>query len=471
MTRHTCKTSAFTIIELIVAMVITALLMTLIFQLFQTTQHAVNVGMKTGEMLVESETLGTQLDKDATAMRGPDSTGGGGFLVIAQKLLYVDSNTNGTWDSGEGLRFHKPNGEEVIEPVRSDQLIFIRNASSGRKIHALTPKQSSQLDTDIQADYARVWYGHLIRTHSDGATTDTLSDGNAPNAFANGLVLGRQALLLADKADSSSNFTPASDIHAADATWAAAVNNSGTTISSPQLYESLTDVADQTLTNGADGILDDAGYTDDGSFDYPDDVYAYTVPANRPWVNTNPNTSDSTIEENYEAWRLAQMHMNQASNVSDFIVEFAGDYSPIDNKIDKDSDGNIKWYTASSFANASGSDSSKPVTYDGSAVVTGTAPNTAYYEDQTSTPLPPSTADAVFIFRDDDDQPFSSGSSPAVNSKWPYLIRIRYRMHDVEGQVQSTVLDNNGTPSDATDDTWKPVVGQWFEHVIAVQRP
>ena len=63
----------------------------------------------------------------------------------------------------------------------------------------------------------------------------------------------------------------------------------------------------------------------------------------------------------------------------------------------------------------------------------------------------------------------SSGNTPThkatttprrspTNSTWPYLIRIRYRLHDSRGSLQSNLNGNT-------------VLGKWFEQIIKVNRP
>ena len=468
-------TPAFTIFEMLVAISITVLMLVLINQLFRDTQRAVSVGIKTGEMLVESETIGDQLQRDADDMHGPGGSTDAGFLVIVNRTI-GDDNKDGVYTAADdtGVPFKWPGGEERRDVVRSDQLIFITQRSGGDRFHAITPKTIEQLDTNISALNTRVWYGHAIRTLPDGThnTADTLGDGIEPNLYANRWVLARHSTLLPVDGSPDSNFdttaTP-THIHAARAEWNEAITPNIGPTGSPKLFHGLTDVANQVLSGNSNAVIETIA-----TAGYPAGTYPYAIPGNRPWVNPSPNTNDESAEENFVSHRVAQMHTGLANNVSDFIVEFAGDYSdgaggPPDGEIDKDDQGTadpsddvIKWYTHDAFANT-GSDDTRPVTYAGSVVdntTSGSDPNLSYYE----TGSLPATADAAFVWRHDDDD--------SSNSRWPYLIRIRYRMHDDTGRVRSTRMEDDGnTPGDTSDDQWESISGRWFEHIIPVARP
>ncbi|MEO0476364.1 MAG: hypothetical protein AAF085_10420, partial [Planctomycetota bacterium] len=91
-------------------------------------------------------------------------------------------------------------------------------------------------------------------------------------------------------------------------------------------------------------------------------------------------------------------------------------------------------------------------------------------------PLAINTANQnAFVFRVDDNTPFTDTTSPV--SSWPYLIRIRYRLHDTRGRLTSNYnpalfddLDNNGDGN--TDEVNEDQIsGRWFERIINVPRP
>ena len=91
----------------------------------------------------------------------------------------------------------------------------------------------------------------------------------------------------------------------------------------------------------------------------------------------------------------------------------------------------------------------------------------------------------ALTWRHDDGAAFA-GDGVSANSKWPYLIRIRYRLHDPRGKVTSSVwggrdgkdndgdglVDNNdNSPAAGDEDRYFPMSGRWFEVIVPVNRP
>ncbi|MCG8508996.1 MAG: hypothetical protein MI741_07180, partial [Rhodospirillales bacterium] len=59
----------------------------------------------------------------------------------------------------------------------------------------------------------------------------------------------------------------------------------------------------------------------------------------------------------------------------------------------------------------------------------------------------------------------------AQPSFWPYLIRVRYRIHDTRGEIGSGG-ENTGTGVTVENVRTKWVTtGMWFEHILPVNRP
>jgi prepilin-type N-terminal cleavage/methylation domain-containing protein len=471
--------AGFTLVEMMVAIGITALLMLMVNQLFFHTTRAISLGIKTGQVLVESEVIGNQLERDAAAMLGPQDAPAG-FLVIVNKQY-------------DNVEMTLPDGRPIYQNVRSDQLVFIvKDLTTNKRYQALTPQNDTTLGTQVSSPEARIWYGHVFKTDTDGtfSPTDDLGQSTA-NRLAHNWVLGRQQLLLVDPGDASSNLVSSSDTHADSAQWDALIQNAptGSPYSSVQLFHGLTDVALQALTDGSNGVLDQIG----AAASYPAECYLYAVPEQRLLVNPAPKIND------FAAWKVAQTHSILTTNISDFIVEFAGDYTDetgtpgSDGKIDVDpTTKDVIWY--SHFSNdpsAGGIPGLPKVVQPNSSYFPGSPPN-AYYETSSL----PSTADAVFVWRHDDSDSFTTNPP---GSRWPYLIRIRYRVHDAEGRLHSTdparlddenndstggtddpeesiyrwdLVDNDGdgTP-DEDDEAQLPYPGRWFEHIIPVSRP
>lgn len=474
--------AGFTLVEMMVAIGITAILMLMVNQLFFHTTRAVSLGIKTGEALVESEVIGNQLERDAAAMLGPDSTSGNpaGFLVIVNKQY-------------NNVEMTLPDGRPIYQNVRSDQLVFIAKDPQNRPYQALTPQNDTTLGTQVNSPYARIWYGHVFKTEVDGdfSLADDLGQ-SAANRLAHNWILGRQQLLLVNPADASSNLVSGSDTYANNARWDAPIQNplpgypsSSSSWNSVYLFHGMTNVARQALFDGSGGVLDQIG----AAASYPAECYLYAVPEQRLLVNPAPKIND------FAAWKVAQTHSILTTNISDFIVEFAGDYTDetgtpgSDGKIDVDpTTKDVIWYSHFSNDPSAGGIPGLPrVVQPNSNYFSGSSPNQAYYEDTSI----PSTADAVFVWRHDDGDP--------ANSKWPYLIRIRYRVHDAQGRLHSTDparldgFDNDsvngvddpresvyrwdGVDNDADgeldeeDEARLLYPGRWFEHIIPVSRP
>ncbi len=490
---HHESSGAFTLIELLVATVITLLLLFLIDQVFYNTVNAVGQGAALNDIIAASRSINEQLERDSQAMVGPHSgtegmlpTETGGVLVILQREI-------------PNAPYILPDGSEGTRSVRSDQLMFIRerrapftkDPHSRRNTFPICPSAESTFTSpDISeetAPYIRVWYGHVLRTDPDGTdpddapgSVDTVTANGAlgqagPNRLANNWVLGRQALFLG---------TTSSTIHVKGAWYnvGGATDMSG--YSTPAaairyLFMGLTDYAlfalDGDTTNGAmvGGIeptsspptntsrrlwstfASPVGSSDSDQYtEYRNRAYDYTYGKKR--LRVNPNPSGNT----YDAWQIAQMHPYFMANVSDFIVEFAGDYfktdgqdSPGDKKLDWIDGGNIRWLTHDGFKNEehAPADATQPFTYPPPV---GTLPY-----DTNPSALP--HADAAFVFRHDDYK-------PGELNLWPYLIRIRYRVHDPRSKFRRYVgqYDTDNSVFIGEEES-----GMWFEKVIEVDRP
>ena len=427
--------SAFTLVELLVTIAITGVILLVVNQVFNTVSTAVGVGMATSEILTNTRAVGEQFAKDAEQMLGP---GDNAFMVIVNKrynsqfIVAEDAETSTTRN------------------VRSDQLTFFRSRGT---MMPIAPEDDDRFSPPATtgASEVRIWYGHALRTNSDGdGPTGGLGAAGGPNAYAGNWVLGRQAIFLDASADITHWY--------ANGAWynADVMQVNGTDVPSPQkLWLGLADIAKRDLVGSAstDALVsanDEPGspdadllYKNTASGTYVDIALHYTF-AESQRLRVNPVPEDTT----FESWRIAQTLPYFAGHVSDFIVEFAGDYcnntpdrdgspapsGPPDGNIDTFSDGGLVWYGldvvpptggASIFVTAASNDtdSTRPI-YNATATA---------------------AADRTYVFRHG-----SSGGS----ANWPYLIRIRYRLHDSRGKV----VGADGE------------LGRWFEYVLKVQR-
>lgn len=467
--------SAFTLMEMIVAISIAALLMLFINSLFNDTSRAVQLGMATGNAVVTSETINDQLNRDVDHMLGPQ--GGpnpGGYLIIINRLI-GDYNGNRRLDANEGVQIPRGDGTGSLRLnlVRSDQLVFIATSKLGKPFHSMTPRAWHTLGNQIQANRARIWYGHIQRTNHDG--TDPLNPelGTGLDALGHTWILGRQSLLIDPNVALITDYKSHSDIHATGIFYNNSILPSGYAPFDNRLWRGLTDVADATY--------------DPSALTFPTGYLATTFAAERLRANPMPESMD------FASWRIAQTHPILAQNVSDFVVEFAADVNN-DGQIDTDTldidingdgepdigdgqpdtdprPGNIVWYGLDLIPNGTGNPGYTSASFNYTASYSNFNP----IVDPAPTPFD-TNADLAFIWEYNDDMPTTTPTA-ANNSAWPHLLRIRYRMHDEMGRMISTddsrLADNidNDLDGDFDEDDEGRISGRWFEHIVRVNRP
>lgn len=440
--KHMTTRRAFTLVELLVAITITVLMLGLVGRIFLDTSAAVSSGISVGRNIEASRTVSDQVQRDAERMIPPNATVGtpAGFLVILNRRLPAQT-------------FTMPGGSKYVESIRDDQLVFIAAPSNANDFHAVTPATEGGFSSGFSGAYARVWYGHALRTQSTGA--DPAGDlGTNENADPAKWILGRQALLL--------DITPAGPpgIYANGAAYNSPVVGFSTAPTPPTnpdvLFRGLTDLSNATIVN-INALLLAAGPA------YKATAYDFTYGPQRLLYN-QPQSSGG-----YQSWQIAQSHSALMEGVSDFEVSFAADIThsgytiDISNGkvifgLDIDGGSNLVWYDMDTAA----------------ATFTGATPAFTPYDNSTA----PVLASHAFVFRHDDDQAWVTGvATPAAyGSQWPYMIRIRYRIHDPRGASVHTDdtrltdgIDNNGV--DGVDDSAESrVPGQWFEQIIKVRR-
>jgi len=435
----------FTIIELMVAIGVASLMLFLINFIFNDAVRAVSRGIALSDIISSTRGGGDQFEIDADVMVGPEdpvSGAPGGFLIIGN---YRVANV----DTRRGQRL-----ANVPATVRTDQLVFVRlrDDGGGNQLLSVSPESFNTFSADFArstgsyyADHVKIWYGTLRKTNPDGTTTGVL--GSPPNNVANDWILGRQAVFLVDESqgEAIANF------HADTARYNSAVTGyGGATLPAavPQvMYSGLTDMADETL---ADINTYMAGGT------YTSRAYEYAYFDERLRANVEPQIDTSNLY-GLASWQVAQMHPVFLPHASDFIVEFAAD-ADLDGEVDTDDHDSdpttpeiIKWYCHDGYANEPGTGG-----YDANAAATYPLPAGAYknavYDGTGGT-----NRAGAFVWRHNDTNAILTGdvTPPIQPSYWPYLIRIRYRMHDSRGTIES---GNNQH-------------GVWFEHVIKVNRP
>lgn len=453
------RPAAFTLTELVVAMGITILLIMLAGVVFQSTGEAVSRGIQLGDTIASHRAFQQQVQADFDQQVGPVQNATflagepAGFLVITQNKV----ERAAAMPEASSVR-----GETSVRDLRDDGLLFVRHADG---LQGVSPRDKTSFapagpDSGLLANYALVWYGHVDRTESTGTlvASPNMSLANttsqaSPNYVGWNWILGRQAKLLAESGAPSIHANTA--LHDAPVSGYGTPGDPGYPVPLAVMISGLADVANQPLRTitgggGGTGVLEVLAAT--GS-----DAAYRTAALNYTYVPQRLRTNPLPADTDFAAWQVAQMHPYFMPNVSDFVVEFAADTTYADTNgdfvddnpaVDRDASGNIRWYGLARDWNVDG-DTTDPEdtqlpTFTGNVI---TATGSYAYGPSVATFAANLNADRAWVWRH--DRPES----------WPYLIRIRYRLHDTDGRLRS---------SDPL--TGRPVAGRWFEVIVPVNR-
>ncbi len=478
--RRIIRAGAFTIVELIVAMGITVIMLFLINQMFTVTSNAVSLGISLSDVIGAGRAMSDQIERDALAMNKPEDgalgpTGGKGLMVI---VLQKQSN----------VAYLEPGYKESTRSVYSCQLGMLIRRDVGTNKTGLMPVAPANSTTFSVPDLTPmanveavwVWYGHLQKVDGTGVDNGTLVPPTGLNRVCNNWLLGRQAtFLVATAADLD---TPSPVIARAAGVWNNAVVTGIThpNIGSPLRYHGLTDIALCSLnspTAPAALLGGDVASNPPGS---PNTLYAFNGPdrfdnatyqaraiacmyeSQRLRANPLPAVIDKANP--FPPGQIAQMHPILTDNVSDFIIDVAGDYED-DGALSINADGEdgtvdlhngeIKWYglEANTVTGTFAFPTSMPPWIANASTTTDMSPKSAALAN----------GGIALVFRHD------------FPKHWPYLVRIRYRIHDKRGDLLGDRSpENDGSPlvtaETAPGAVGKTNVGRWFEQIIHVKR-
>jgi len=504
MTRYantTRRPFGFTLVEMLVSLAITTFVILVINQLFNQVVETVARGTQGGELMQKSRTVDEQLAFETelqindqaqpgqwlSRMVGPGGRNGtvapgnppGGFLVIVQHTVQAPLTID------DALEI-PPN----LSDVRSDQLMFVYDQNSpldaGRKrMPALAPSSQFSFAGDarnsVNSEYVRMWYGHVLQLREDDSSSTfppaninqiDLGQQNSsnPNALAQDWVLGRQALLLMKDGIDPATSAPYSPV-------GVYANNlsSFSGISGPggvgQIWQGMSDVTNKTLNfiTGTPNVV--MALPASTVTQYQDAILGGIGFTSFPLLTSAKPLGSG----NMRAWDVSPTHTYFMGGVSDFIVEWAGDVvdgvhyvsSPAnldtdgdgklgDGVLDRDPDGRVKWYTSPLYANpvitpgGSPPNLNAPVTYP--APLPGAVP--AGYPPHSPNAGLFSRASAAFVWQHEGSPGFT---------QWPWMIRVRYRLHDRRGRFEGREI----TVNTVTRET-EPEKGQWYETIIQV---
>ncbi|MAE62515.1 MAG: hypothetical protein CMJ49_14305 [Planctomycetaceae bacterium] len=474
----------FTLVELLVVVAIMAILIIAINRIFTSATRTVAIGTALSEVSQAARAINDQIQRDFEHMLMADTSPSGLLLIVNQTI--------------PGMHI-RPDDIEAGVPtrtVRSDQLLFFRSVTDSHNMHPMTPQDPDSFANRWRTSMpvARIWYGHGKRTRPDGIDDNTDPNGTGlgfgRNRFAGQWVLARQAMFMDNSTpkepskydvalNNQPDFSDGTDNYSIVGPGAFVTNRlSG---SPDGVYMGLCDVGwsmmedpnkpGEALVAGHDALfsapdgyferLQSSGGTYNGQYRaaaYHMAYMTHVVPglSYRLRLNRMPPGRD------LESWQLAQMHPYFAANVSDFIVEFAGDYRrnlgggppPTDGKIDVVYDGaatsEIQWYAASLESAPDSANVEIPNT-GGLPVVLAAAFDT----DPVATGISATPKVGINTFGGDLGAFVFEHKTSVSTPDWPQLIRIRYRLHDDRGQL----ADAEGNP------------GRWYEVIVRLPRP
>ena len=422
----------------------------------------------------------------------------GGFLAIVQRVVEAPLTIE------DGIRGR-------TRWVRSDQIMFVYDQNSGidandKRLPALAPSSQYSFTGDQRdsenAEYVRMWYGHVLQLRdTDDPTSITNYDdielgsrtgqGN-PNILAQDWVLGRHALFLTDPVDPVTGSPipfPFGPFVASDVFHPVAALQVNGPPNSPRLANGMADVANISL----DELI--YGPTANPSAGL-DDLPSSAICQNRilAMMFTQLPLLTASKPRDYKdggfmtAWDYAPSHTYFMGGVSDFIVEFAGDLAqdsfsgPLnatnigpDGDLDRDGSGRIKWYAAPQFTNC---DWWPPNRYNEDRPITYPTPPSGNGINQYAPYVTPGIVNTYFSSRQNHvngnqaafvwtHKPTGTSSFTGDFTQWPWMLRIRYRLHDRRGQFEGReLIEDPLTNQPVTEPQTEP--GVWYETIIPV---
>jgi prepilin-type N-terminal cleavage/methylation domain-containing protein len=503
----------FTLMELIVTVALVTVVLTLLTQVFNQTQQTISRGASQSEMMATNRAISGQLFEDAKRMNVPldpiaaadagQDAGRPGFLVIVQQVSPNDVRFAPTQQ-----RNVPPSAWTDAAPIRTDQIAFFR---SGEGVESLVPGSSNRFDSDARASWVRVWYGHLS---PPGNTS--INPGMPPMDIATNLILGRQAALVLNNInDVPPDGTWADSIFAEGPSHQSGdridLSNVTGAPGLGQLWNGATDAIGYNLAFAFDPD-EDGFYADNSNITapgpmggQPNDAYkaaalswAYALDDNRR-LQGSP-TLPVTGPNAFSVAALGQTHAVFAKHVSDFAIDFAADIEdqwgddpsnpgtlvPIgtngavadglpDGRPDTYDDGlggrAIKWYSAFYNNPADGTNYGPTApNYNPNNPITWPIPMNDRHSIADGDPYPPlylipPDNEVAFVFGHTGPDPQNPDTDIAddphwgARKWWPYAIRIRYRLHNANGEFSSV------DPA-----TGQFVSGRWFEQIIPIPR-
>jgi len=195
---HRVRHRGLTLVELLVAVGILALILSFAGVIFAEVTDAIRTGLATSDVTATNRSIGDQLKRDFKHMIPPGDEHPRGFLVIVN-------------DQVSGRRALDQNGYEVnYGRIESDSIGFLVRYPESHPLHSMTAESGrNHYRSSLSSPDARIWYGHVTPMDTPGLPT-----------MVNDIPLGRQALLLAGSGKPTSGSTLADQLAGATRDYA-----------------------------------------------------------------------------------------------------------------------------------------------------------------------------------------------------------------------------------------------------------
>jgi prepilin-type N-terminal cleavage/methylation domain-containing protein len=375
----------FTLTELLVALALVAVLLVGISSVFRLTSNAIGAGTALGDAIRAHRAIGNQLSLDflgysATAnIAEPDDNSG---------ILPIGEPNTGNNNRQPAIIIYSTHRPSFLSPEaetanteirrRIDTLSFFTRGTFTRQTG-----EGTKFSDSFKSTYAWVWYGHLRVFNSVLANVNLTAGYDAPgvksavagsqanNYYARDWTLGRGAMLLSDYnrpnntiVDSAGNLityvtrawtSPTTDSNAlSPLNYGSSANQGGSII-----QQVGTDVAATTpsqfrarLAFLADPAGDPTANTQPFVGSRLDDWYEFVFGSDTRRFWANPFAAQLTDASNATAVQdygraLSRRSQLLQRGVTQFTVEFAGDFAPADGEVDFNTVNGvrqIRWY-------------------------------------------------------------------------------------------------------------------------------
>lgn len=329
--------SAFTLIEVMVAIFLMLLIMVGINTVFRTTSETVGAGQALSAVTRDGRAANATMTRDFTSVASDSAA----FIIYSkQDFTFQNANDQRTDTNGAASDYPNPTaGSDVTVPAaaygyRSYRLdtmsFFARDLFRRQTGGSVASGGASPMLAEMTTNEAWIWYGHLRQPNNAGvySTTTDPAQGNATtnpnNFFAEQFMLGRVAVMLkekdssnqiGDKVGDSQYFVDAPGIPGPPSTTGlqAPLAYDSTATDGQYIQTARYDLASTSISGFKTRL---AAYVDRGGTNF-DSIFA---------SNGRRFQADSLVVRPLTPATYSRQFPIMARGCTQFIVEYAGDF-------------------------------------------------------------------------------------------------------------------------------------------------